>query len=383
MVRGGYFGRYVPSGHLVYVQQGTVFGIRFDLSRLETIGQAVPVLEGVATSTTTGGAQLALSADGTLVYVPGGEGSPKQSVEWLTQEGRTSVLRGTKADWANLRFSPDGQKLALDINSDGKQRDLWVYEWARDAMTQLTFDPGTDIVPIWTPDGRRLVFGSDRAKPRITNLYWVNADGTGDVTRLTDSPASQLAYSWHPSGKFLAFYENAGPPDGWNLMILPLEGDTVRGWTPDKPTLFLGTPATEVLPVFSPDGRWIAYQSNESGAFEVYVRPFPGPGGKWRISTEGGNDPRWSRKTPELLFTNQAQVFVASYTVVGDSFRADKPKEWSSTRIQSIYYDIHPDGKRLAASAAADQTGVLQDRVVFMSNFFEYLHKIVPSGSGR
>ena len=192
------------------MQQGTLFAVRFDLDRLETIGQAVPALEGVAANpAVTGGAQLAVSSEGTLVYVPGTAATTANPIDWLTRDGKTSVLRATKADWANPRFSPDGQKLALEI-SDGKQNDIWVYEWARDTLTQLTFDPGQDRIPVWTPDGRRIVFASDRAKAGITNLYWVNADGTGDVTRLTDSPESQIPWSWHPSGKFLAFHANRG-----------------------------------------------------------------------------------------------------------------------------------------------------------------------------
>ncbi len=192
----------------------------------------------------------------------------------MTRDGKTSVLRATKADWGNPRFSPDGQKLAIDI-SDGKQRDIWVYEWARDTLTQLTFDPGEDRNPVWTPDGRRIVFASDRAKPGVSNLYWVNADGTGEVTRLTDSPDNQVPWSWHPSGKFLGLHAIRGATLV-DLMILPMEGDAARGWTPGKPTVFLSTPATEAGPMFSPDGRWIAYVSTEAGGgFDVYVRPFP------------------------------------------------------------------------------------------------------------
>jgi len=151
VVRGGYYGRYVPSGHLIYMKQGTLFAVRFDLDRLEAIGQAVPALDGIATNQLiVGSAQLALSSDGTLVYVPGTAATTANPVEWLTRDGKTSVLRAAKADWANPRFSPDGQKLALDI-SDGKQSDIWVYETSRDTLTQLTFDSGEDRYP----SGRR------------------------------------------------------------------------------------------------------------------------------------------------------------------------------------------------------------------------------------
>ena len=123
-----------------------------------------------------------------------------------------------------------------------------MYDWARDTLTQLTFDAGNDRFPVWTPDGKRIVFGSDRAKQGVINLYWVNADGTGEPTRLTDSPNQQQPVSWHPSGKFLAFHESRGGSTGMDLMMLPMEGDAVRGWTPGTPTVFLATPAIEVLP---------------------------------------------------------------------------------------------------------------------------------------
>ena len=315
------------------------------------------------------------------MYVPGTAAQVADPIDWMTRDGKTSVLRATKAGWANPRFSPDGQKLALDI-FDGKQRQIWVYDWARDTLTQLTFDR-EDRGPVWTPDGRRIVFASDRAKAGISNLYWVNADGTGDVTRLTDSPENQWATSWHPSGKFLAFHESPGGATGYDLMILPMEGDAVQGWRPGKPTVFLSTPASEQTPMFSPDGRWIAYVSNEAGSnFEVYVRRFPGPGGPWRVSMEGGAFPRWSATALELLFLSQGKVMVAPYTVVGDSFRADKPQVWSPTGYISLYsasqYDLHPDGKRLAILAAPDQGSVVQDKVVFVFNFFDYLRKLAP-----
>ena len=388
VLRGGYYGRYVPSGHLVYMHQGTLFAVRFDLNRLETIGQAAPALEGVITNQTSfGGAQLAFSAEGTLVYVPGGSAAATAPINWMTRDGKTSVLKATKAAWAGPVFSPDGHKVALTIF--GAQRpDVWAFDWARDTLTQLTFDRGDDRLPVFSPDGRRIVFASDRAKPGVFNLYWVNADGTGDVTRLTDNPGAQRPASFHPGGKFVAFDEDR-PDMRSDLMILPLEGDTGRGFSPKPPAVFLGTLAEERSPMFSPDGRWIAYQSNEiGGQNDVYVRPFPGPGGQWRVSTEGGQFPRWSPPTRELLFVNpgQARVMVAPYTVVGDSFRSDHPRVWSPVGYRPLAsplmapYDIHPDGKRLALSAAEGQSAAPQDHVVFVFNFFDYLRAILPEG---
>ncbi len=377
VVRGGYYGRYVASGHLIYMQHGTLFAVPFDLRGPEAIGQAVPAIEGVTANPMVGGAQLSVSTEGTLVYVPGTAADMAYPIDWMRRDGKVSVLRATKVLWANPRFSPDGQKLALDI-FDG-QRNIWVYDWARDTSTQLTFGPLAHY-PVWTPDARRVAFASDRDNG-IGNLYWVKADGTGDVTRLTDSQNAERAYSWHPSGKFLAYQANR-PGTGWDLMILPIEGDAAGGWAPGTPTVFLSTTATEQAPMFSPDGRWIAYQSNEAGGrFDVYVRPFPGPGGgKWRISTDGGTEPRWSASAHELLFLNQGQVMVASYTVAGDSLLMDTPRAWASTngRVLGAGYDLHPDGQRLALLAAPDQALVVRDKAVFVFNFFDYLRKIAP-----
>ncbi len=228
------------------------------------------------------------------------------------------------------------------------------------------------------------MFSSDRAKPGgPRNIYWVNADGTGEVTRLTNRPDDEVALSWHPSGKFLSFMEtHAG---SWDLMILPMEGDASRGWAAGKPTVFRGTPASEVGPMFSPDGRFIAYMSNEAGGSgnDVYVRPFPGAGGPWRVSTAGGDWPRWSATTHELLWLEpgQGKVMFAPYSVVGDAFRPDKPQQWSPTSIRPIgvnnNFDLHPDGKRVAAAVDQSQVAV-QDHVVIMSNFFDYLRTIAP-----
>src|SRR5262249_27986342 len=150
-----------------------------------------------------------------------------------------------------------------------------------------------DRNPVWTPNGKRIVFSSSRGDKPTANLYWQRADGTGEAQRLTDSNNLQYAASWDPNGKFLAFAESK--ESGADLMILPVEGDETSGWKPGKPTVFLSGPFNKSSPMFSPDGRWLAYVSSESGQNEVYVRPFPGPGGKWQISTGGGSYPTWSR----------------------------------------------------------------------------------------
>ena len=381
--RGGYYGRYLPSGHLVYLHEGTLFAAPFDLDRLELAGQPVPAVERVNSNTAnTGGAQFAFSNSGTLVYLPGqgGSGGNDPPVVWLTRDGKTTPLRSMAANWSNPHFSPDGRKLAMDI-FDGKNQDVWVYEWARDTLTRFTFDPAPDGKPVWTPDGRRIVFTSSRDKSQL-NLYWQRADNTGDTQRLTESKYIQLPASWHPSGRYFAFTE-INPQTGPDLMILPMEGDETSGWKPGKPVVFLSTPAVELEPMFSPDGKWIAYFSNESGRFEVFVRPFPGPGGKWQISTTGGTYPAWSRAR-ELFYRDlQGRIMVASYAVEGDSFKADKPRLWSdrvtALRPRQRPFDLHPDGERFAVGVESEnQTQAPHDKVVFIFNFFDELRRIAP-----
>jgi len=259
-----------------------------------------------------------------------------------------------------------------------------VYEWAPDTFTRLTFDASNDQYPVWSPDSRRVAFASARADKSTLNLYWQRADATGDAQRLTDSTQRQLPNSWHPSGKFLAFQQD-NPQTGSDLMILPIAGDDGSGGTPRKSTVFLNGPFAESDPTFSPDGRWLAYTSDESGRREVYVRPFPpGPGGQWRISTNGGGSPTWSRAKPELFYgSNQQQIMVAAYAVEGDSFRAEKSRLWSEGRYvprgPNRVFDLHPDGSRIALAPLEQPLGLRQNKVTFLFDFFDYLRLVAPA----
>ncbi len=375
--RGGYHGRYLPSGHLVFIHEGTLFAAPFDLDRLELSGQPVPAIAGVTTNPNTAGAEFAFSHDGTLVYQRG-EGFAVP-IQWMDREGKLQPLRGAPDHYDTIRFSPDGRRLALDIID--KNWDVWVYEWGRDTLSRLTFDPGEDRFPVWTPDGRRIAFSSTRADQATRNLYWQRADGTGEAEALTESKNPQVPTSWHPSGGFLAFGE-INPQTSQDILILPLTGDEGSGWKPGKPMVFLNGPFFEAEAAFSPDGRWLAYMSNESGRNEVYVRPFPGSGGKWQVSTAGGRLPRWSRSRRELFYPGEdGRIMVAAYTVEGDLFRAEKPRVWSPRvvpmRFSNRNYDLHPDGERLAVR---DQAEATRDKIVLIQNFFDELRRIAPVG---
>ena len=286
---GGFYGRYLPTGHLVYMSEATLFAAPFDLARLEVTGPPAPILEDVRTSPNYWSGQFDFSQTGTLVYLTGGGAASEVSIFWMDPEGKTEPLLPTPRDYKNPSFSPDGKRLAVDIDEGGNS-DLWVYELERETLSRLTFDEGNDHGPVWTPDGQWVTFASNRGGGRVLNLYWKRADGTGDAERLTESSNSQFPFSWSPDGKVLAFFEPS-PGTNMDLWTLPMEGDGAGGLKPGKPTQFLRMSFRQWDPAFSPDGRWIAYQSDESGQFEVYVRPFPGPGGKWQISTTGGRMP--------------------------------------------------------------------------------------------
>jgi Tol biopolymer transport system component len=383
--RGGFYARYVPSGHVVYMHEGTLFAVPFDLKRLEATGQPAPILEGVVATPAFGAAQFSLSETGNLVYVAGRGGGQNVSIYWMDREGKFTPLRETPGGYLNPAFSPDGKRLALDI-FDGKRRDIWVYEWERDTLTRLTFGGEGNAYPAWTPDGQRIVYSSQE-KGGAPNLWWARANGAADAQRLTQSKnLAQFSESWSLDGKVLAFRQE-NPGTGSDIFTITIEGDEKSGWKAGEPKPFVNSPFYEGEPAFSPDGRWLAYVSNESGNFEVYVRPFPGPGGKWQVSTGGGVLPRWPRNGKELFYrTEDTKIMVVTYTASSDSFRADKPQLWSPGQFTELgqgnyNFDLHPDGKRFAVlKAPSTEQGAAVNKVSFIFNFFDELRRKLPPG---
>ena len=381
LVRGAYFGRYLASGHLAYVNDGKLFAARFDIDRLELTGPSVPVLEGAAVNMPVGAADIAFSDTGTVAYLPGpGRDTLYAAIDWMDRSGKTTPLHTTPVRWLNPRFSRDGRRIAFDL-FDGTQQDVWIYDWSQDAFTRVTFDPAGDNAGVWTPDGRRIVFRSVRGHG-IGNLYWQRVDAVGEAQRLTTANRTQTPGSWHPDGRTLAFTE-IDPETGMaSILMLRLDGDEASGWQPAPPTTFLRGADS---PMFSPDGRWLAYvpKTSPGAATEVFVRPFPGPGGPWQISTGGGTNPAWSLKRPELFYgTPDHQIMVTSYATSGGSFRAEKPRLLSDTRFEpraaGPSFDVHPDGNRFVLARAAADTQSRLNHVTLMFNFFDELRRMVP-----
>ena len=375
--RGGTYGRYLPSGHLVYINRGTLFAVPFDLNTLEVRGAPAPVLSEVAYSTTSGAALFDFSQTGTLIYRTG-EGTGQLIVQWLDASGKMQPLLAKAGPYLQLKLSPDGQRLALNTPED-----VWVYEWQRDTMTRLTFGGGLNDVPVWSPDGRYIAF--EVRGSALGTIFWVRSDGAGKPQALLQSKNRQYPWSFSPDGKRLAFTEQS-PETQRDIWTVPLETDSA-GLRAGKPEVFLQTPFDERNPSFSPDGRWLAYASDESGAFQVYVRAFPDKGGKWQISNDGGLYPTWSRIGRDLFFeTPDNHIMVTTYQTKGDSFAADKPRVWSNTKLANVglngNYDLAPDGKRIAALMPGDtaQGQQVQNHVIFLMNFFDELRRRVPTG---
>ena len=319
VLRSAHYARYLRSGHLVYAQGATLFVVPFDVNRLEVTGQPVVLVQGVKAFRLSGASLFDVSDSGTLAYVAGSLIGTDASMLWMRRDGTMTPMRAIPRDWRAARFSPDGTRIAFHLD-DGRQLDVYTYEWARDFTTRLTFSPAVDSNPVWSPDGRSIVFSSSQGVKQLANLYWAFADGSSEVHRLTESDDIQLATSWHPSGKYLALDQQISRQQ-WDLIVLPMDVSG-SGWKAGAPTRVISKIARRPGAVFSPDGRWLAYTSNESGRSEVFVRSFPDPGLQWQVSTSGGSTPMWSRRRDELLYLSpDSHVMVVSYTIEGNTFR--------------------------------------------------------------
>ena len=337
VVEGGSDARYLPTGHLVYALGNTLLAVPFDLDRLEVTGGPVPLVEGVTRAFATGAANADMARTGALVYVPGeGSGGSRATMVWVDREGNEETLAAPPRDYVYPRLSPDGTRVALDVRD--VENDIWVWDLTRETLTRLTFAAEDDRHPVWTPDGQRVVFASLRGGS--ADLYWRAADGTGTVERLTESPNDQYPHTISPDGTRLVFRE-----DG-DFYTLTLDDD--RRVEP-----LIVTEFDERNAELSPDGQWLAYQSNASGRDEIYVQPFPNVDeGRWQISTTGGMRPLWGREGRQLFYLAEAGVTgVTVETATGFAVGTPRlvvegsyyaPSDATSGRT----YDIAPDGQQ-------------------------------------
>jgi serine/threonine protein kinase/Tol biopolymer transport system component len=361
---------YARSGHLVYLQGTTLMAVPFNLQSLAVTGTPLPVMDGVRQTTNTGGAEYSLSATGLLVYVSGGVAAPRSRLVWVSRNGTEQTIDAPVHSYVNPRLSPDGRRIAVGITE--QERQVWLYDLSRGTLTRFTFQGNNNLDPLWTPDGKRIVFTSNKEGTR--NLFWQLADGSGGLERLTTSEHLNIPSSWSPDGRFLAFSENTTSTTGYDIWVLRLSDR--------KATPFLRTPLNENAAQFLPDGHWLAYASDESGRYEIYVQPYPGPGGKWQISTEGGREPIWNRNGRELFFRNGNKMMAADIATQ-PSFASGTPKmlfegPYQLLDLSTPNYDVSSDGQRFLMLKPAEQAeATTQINVVL--NWFEELKRKVPT----
>ena len=340
LIRGGTDGRYLSTGHLVYALRGTgtVLAVRFDPVSLSIIGGPVRVVEGVQVAVgavvggVTGAAHFAVSLDGTLAYVPvANVRTAPRTLVWVDRHGREESIAAAPQLYVYPRLAPDGTRLALDIQDENEGRRIWVLDFPRGTLTPLTSGESLQRLPLWTPDGQHIIFGSTRAG--VADVFWQAANGTGAAEPLTRSKGALsdrgvFAHTMSPDGRRLVLrkMDGGGIPD--LLMLDAGEGRRVQppASSIGEPSALIQTSYAEENAEISPDGRWLAYQSNRSGAYEVYVQPFPDvASGQWPVSTAGGTEPLWARDGRELFYRAPKGALMRVSISPGSAWTAGTP----------------------------------------------------------
>jgi eukaryotic-like serine/threonine-protein kinase len=374
----GQDGRYAPdgsdgrSGHLVYLRGSTLFAVPFDARKLAVTGSEAPVVEGVSLDGGDFVSKFAFSGNGLLVYMEGSGAGAGTTLGWADLQGQRQAISET-ALWGTGRLSPDGRLIANAIhqgNSTSTPGDIWVFDTDRKIKTRLTFG-GVNADPIWTPDGRRITWSNTTGGK--SGIYWAPADGSGKPEQLlaTDTPPS--AGSWSPDGKFLLYSQRAEGKLN-RILVLPVSAGAAG-----KPYFLHDAQAYEGDPEVSPDGRWVAYTSTETGQQEVYIQPFPGPGARERISAQSGDSPRWAHNGRQLYYRVVSGEPAVTMVDVQTSPRLQlgSPKVLVSG-VFGTTFDTTPDGKRfLVEMIATNDQG--EFRMVGIDNWFEELKRRVPA----
>jgi Tol biopolymer transport system component/DNA-binding winged helix-turn-helix (wHTH) protein len=348
---------YIPPGYLLFLRNGKLMAQPFDTERLQVTGEAFAVANGVEYLSSVARALFSASGNGTLVYQTG-SGATFSQLAWFDREGKQLSTLGAPARYANPRLSPDGKRVAADIDDpQSSNTDIWVFEPNHHVPSRITFDPGQDEAPLWSHDGRSILWLSDRGGK---NSFYVKAyDESGIEKALTASMGVNLSFAsapsdWSSDGRFL-LYTDLQEGTVLHLWVMPMTGDR-------KPYRFLSGDAADVEGQFSPDGDCVAYSSNESGRWQVYVAAFPGPGGKYQISTDGGQQPRWRRDGKELFFLSRDRRLMAVSVKAGAKFEFTGPTPLFETQAHEpitaeefFTYDTSPDGQRFLINVNVEQ----------------------------
>ena len=373
--------RYVSTGHLVYNVGETLRAVRFDMDRLEVLGDPIPVLEGMATVGNR--ASVAISADGTLVYQPGGaDVGATRTLVWVDRNGDEEAVAAELLAYDGVELSPDGQRSANTIREAGSP-DVWIYDFARNVPMQLTRDPGLDWVPVWTPGGERVLFASNRDGPQ--RVYARNADGTGDAEVLTDADVGRGPISMTPDGSTLLFYTLASMNFGMGL--LSMDDLTTTDLFQSEFAYGHGQ--------ISPDGRLLAYESNEEGQDEIYVRPFPNVSdNRVKVSLDGGFVPRWAGN--ELFYQTYPDGDRATGMVTIMATRIEMEPTLSAGNVVPVFtgpyragelalrrpapFDVSNDGQRFLMIKESTGAGDSGPPIILVQDWIEDVKNQFPTG---
>ncbi|HUP40939.1 MAG TPA: protein kinase [Vicinamibacterales bacterium] len=370
LIVGGTSAMYSPSGHLVYARAGKLLAVAFDAARNEVTGPPVDVLDGVLTSGNTGAAEFSLSRRGDLAYVPGPATGGRRTLVWVDRSGTPETLPLPPASYLYPRLSPDGRYLAVEV--EGPNHDLHIYDFARGVLTKVTTD-GQSHDPVWAPDNKRIAFRSWISGGMT--MWMMPADRSAKATRLDPSGTRQSPVSISPDGRYLAFDQKgaATSDDAW---VLPLDGGAAQAVAQSR--------FDEGSPKFSPDGKWMAYASDESGRSEIYVQPFPGPGPKVQVSNSGGFDPVWQRSGPELYYRSEGKMMAVSVDTAA-GIKLSAPRQlWEGNYssgaasscgmpgVTSSSYDVTADGRRFLM-VRDDDAEIVSTKIVVVLNWAEEL----------
>jgi serine/threonine-protein kinase len=377
LIESAYNARYTASGHIVFMRSASLWAVPFDLETLGMTGPEVPVVNGVQTNSPRGPSVFTVSGDGLLVYLPGVNTyglDNLRTLVWVDREGREESLEAEPRFYQEPRLSPDGRRLAVMVTTDNNE-DIWIYDLVRGTLSPLTFTPGSESGPLWTPDGRRLLFRSERDESEGgSGLFSQLADGTGQEMRLMSSSNLPRAVSFSPDGHQLVF--EAGGFRNRDLHLLSLE---------EEPTSqpLLHEEFDERHGVISPDGRWLAYSSDESGRYEIYVRPFPNvDDGKWQVSTAGGWEPLWGPLGSELFYRLSTTLIVVPFEDE-PTFSPGRPGELFTGPYVSnglVNYDVSANGQRFLMMKESGELQRISGQTVLtvVDNWFEELNRLAP-----
>ena len=374
---GGTNPRYSPTGHIVFCRAGALLAMPFDLERLERTGDPVTVVEGILMDP-RGAAHFTFSDDGSLAYVPGGMLVLDRKLVWVNRQGEVEPLPAEARVYMNPSLSPDGRQVAV-ATREGSNYDVWVSDAARGSLTRLTSQPGEDHGPIWSPDGRHVTFGSDLGGEGPA-LWWRPADRSGPQESLLENEAvaTGTPTSWSPDGQTLAFSDLINPVTGSDdIWILQLGGE-------QEPWAFLATEFDETGAMFSPNGHWLAYMSNETGRDEIYVQPFnvTGPRGTKQISVGGGTEPLWAPDSRELFYRNGDKMMAVAIETdpklsIGTPRLLFEKRFLAGPPWARRNYDISPDGQRFLMIQC--EQDLVPTEIIVVLNWFEELQRLVPT----